>query len=113
MDFNEYMDATADLAVYPEAGEGTVSAVTYTVMGLVGEAGEVANQAKRILRDDNETLTPDRLEKLKKELGDVLWYVARACDELDLDLEDVAVTNIARLEERKKHGTLHGEGDDR
>jgi NTP pyrophosphatase (non-canonical NTP hydrolase) len=111
--FNEYMEATRETAVYPDAMEGTVDAILYVGLGLASEAGEVAGELKRIVRDDAGTVTLRRTERLVKEIGDALWYAARLADELDLDLDDIAETNIARLLERKKHGTLKGEGDDR
>lgn len=111
--FNEYMEETRQTAVYPDATEGTIDAVLYTALGLASEAGEVCGAVKRILRDDDGHLTADRKDQIIKELGDTLWYAARLADELDLDLDDIADTNIERLLQRKKHGTLKGEGDDR
>lgn len=112
-EFNDYQDETLKTAVYPEAGDGTVEAVTYTVLGLTSEAGEVASLMKRVYRDHDGEINADTIEKFKKELGDVLWYVSRCAEELDLALDDIAVTNLERLAQRKAHGTLKGEGDDR
>lgn len=111
--FNEYAEETDKTAVYPDAGEGTIDAVTYATMGLVGEAGEVANQMKKVLRDDNGEVTPERLVKIKKEIGDTLWYAARIARELDLDLDEIAESNIEKLLARMKSGSLRGDGDDR
>lgn len=113
MKFGEYQTATDETAVYPDAGEGTIESVTYAVLGLNGEAGEVAEQLKKALRDDNGRITESRLAAIKKEIGDVLWYLARTCTELDLDLQEVAEENIDKLTRRKAEGSLHGSGSDR
>lgn len=111
--FNDYQAETINTAVYPEAGEGTADALSYVALGLVGEAGEVANQAKKILRDDNGEVTEERKDKLAKEIGDVLWYIARMADELELDLDEVATENLSKLQDRQRNNRLRGSGDDR
>lgn len=85
----------------------------YTALGLASEAGEVAGKVKKIYRDNKGVLDEERKKILKKELGDVLWYVAQLCTDLDLSLDEVAQFNIDKLSERKKIGTIHGDGDDR
>lgn len=111
--FREYQTETETTAVYPDAGEGTLDAVTYTTLGLAGEAGEVAEQIKKMLRDDDGELNDAREKKIVKEIGDVLWYAARLAAELDLDLDEIAVENLAKLQARKTNNTLHGEGSSR
>lgn len=85
----------------------------YTALGLAGEAGEVAGKIKKIYRDNDGVLDEKRRQILKKELGDVLWYVAQLCTDLDLSLDEVAKYNIEKLATRKKIGTIRGDGDDR
>ncbi len=75
--------------------------------------GEVAEKIKKVIRDDNFEITEERRETLKKEIGDVLWYMAQLCTELDLSLEEVARLNIDKLQSRKKRDVLHGDGDER
>ena len=87
--------------------------VYYTAMGLAGEAGEVANKAKKIFRDDTHFLYRDRKDAIKKELGGVLWYAAMMAKECGLTLDEIAETNVAELKRRKEEGTIHGDGDDR
>lgn len=111
--FNEYQQETDSTAIYPDAGMGTTEAVTYVALGVAGEAGEVAEQIKKLLRDDDGNLTSEREAKIKKEIGDVLWYLARMCVELDFELDDVAVDNLAKLQSRQRTGALHGEGSSR
>lgn len=111
--FKEYQEAAETTAVYPEAGEGTIGAISYVALGLVGESGEVAEQIKKAIRDDNGRISQERLDKVEKEIGDVLWYISRLCSELDLDMDEVAVTNLDKLSSRKSAGLLNGSGSDR
>lgn len=109
LSLTEYQAATRDTAIYPRAS--AASTQTYCTLGLTGEAGEVANEVKKIYRDDGWTLTGERKAKLRDELGDVLWYAARLADELGLDLGEIAERNLERLAARKTAGTLRGGGD--
>ena len=87
--------------------------LVYPTLGLTNEAGELAGKVKKIFRDKDGVISPeDRLE-LKKELGDVLWYLAQICTELDLSLEDVAAANLQKLFSRLERGVIGGEGDER
>jgi NTP pyrophosphatase (non-canonical NTP hydrolase) len=90
-----------------------MDAVSYTVLGLIGEAGELANTYKKVMRDDNYIITPDRMERMAGEIGDVLWYAARLSDELGLNLNVIALDNLFKLKDRQKRGTLPGSGDTR
>ena len=132
LSFSTYEAEVMPLAFYPGRGTGSI---TYTALGLAGEAGEVlekveglglenpakgvvsasrvAEHAKKALRDDGETVTPERREKIVNELGDVLWYITATAAELGLTLEDVARANIKKLVDRSRRGVLSGEGDKR
>lgn len=112
--FDEYQEGTRRTAIYPgSAGqEGTLhDAVTYLALKLNGEAGEVAEKIGKFLRDG--TAWADLVVDLEKELGDVLWYITRLADELDIDLITVAGQNLRKLRDRQERGTLQGSGDDR
>lgn len=85
----------------------------HRVLGLVGEAGEVAEIIKKLVRDHNTDLTRLNREAMQKELGDVLWYVATLADYLDMSLADIASQNIAKLADRQTRGVLRGKGDNR
>lgn len=106
--FNEYQEAAIATAIY---GEG--NAINYPILGLTGEAGELANKYKKVLRDDGGILTPEKNIELRDELGDVLWYCAALARDLGCSLEDIATLNIAKLKARKAAGTLRGSGDKR
>ncbi|MFN4091661.1 MAG: nucleoside triphosphate pyrophosphohydrolase family protein [Brevundimonas sp.] len=114
---NEYQQLTGDTAIYP--GKGTPLGLIYCGLKLAGEAGEVAEKIGKAIRDDGlfgddmHEITPERREALKGELGDVLWYVARAARELGYDLSDIAQGNIDKLSDRKARGVLGGSGDNR
>jgi NTP pyrophosphatase (non-canonical NTP hydrolase) len=87
--------------------------LAYPALGLAGEAGEVAEHAKKAIRDDGAEITEERRAAMAKELGDVLWYVAQLATELDLDLGEVAEGNLEKLLSRQRRGMLHGSGDER
>lgn len=112
MKFSEYQAATGATAIYPDAGEGTWDAISYVGLGL-GEVGEVQGKLKKIIRDHGGDCPPDLERAIKKELGDALWYVARLCVELDLDMDEIALANLEKLDDRKDRGVLGGSGDNR
>ena len=87
--------------------------IVYPTIGLINEAGEVAEKIKKIFRDQNGQITEEDKQSLKNELGDVLWYLTQICTELDLTLEEVAETNIAKIFSRQERGKLGGDGDNR
>jgi len=107
--FGEYSELAWTTAIYPKAGTD----LSYPALGLAGEAGEVAEKVKKIIRDKNGRMTKQDREAIAKELGDVLWYVNALCRTIGVSLPEVAVRNIEKLFSRKDRGELHGEGDDR
>lgn len=109
MELNEYQRLSRRTAMYPRGA----SSLTYPVLGLTGEAGEVAEHVKKTIRDDGGELTPARRQALAKELGDVLWYLAQLATELDLELDAVAQGNLEKLLSRQQRGVLSGSGDER
>lgn len=72
----------------------------YCCLALAGEAGEVANEAKKMLRDSHGKLTDKRRDRMIDELGDCLWYVTMAADRIDCTLEVIANLNIQKLRNR-------------
>lgn len=109
MDFEEYQK----LAKKTSLNVKIDSSFVYPTLGLVSEAGEIAGKVKKIYRDNNGILDQERKETLEKEIGDVLWYIAELCTELNISLDDVATLNIKRLASRQQRNTLHGDGDNR
>lgn len=111
MDLDTYAEQARQTAVYPNAGTGATDALAYATLGLAGEAGELANKVKKILRGDPRGW--DTREAMISELGDVLWYVAALAGELGISLDDVATLNLAKLADRASSGTIKGDGDNR
>src|ERR1017187_9061166 len=81
------------------------------VLGINGEAGEVAEKVKKIIRDKDGKITENDKRELAKEIGDVLWYLAVFAHDLGYSLDDVAATNLKKLQSRKSRGALQGSGD--
>lgn len=128
---DEYQSAAIGTAIYP--GQGTALGLSYVALKLNGEAGEFAEHLGKAIRDDAlgqdmevqihseldttairpVPLTDGRRDLLKKELGDVLWYVAAGAAELGVTLNDIATENLTKLASRKARGVLGGAGDNR
>ncbi len=87
--------------------------MAYPALGLAGEAGEVAEHAKKAIRDDAGVVSEERREAMAKELGDVLWYVSQLASELGLELDEIAPANLEKLLSRQRRGVLSGSGDER
>ena len=87
--------------------------IVYPTMGMINEAGEVAGKVKKIFRDRGGEVSEADREALKQELGDVLWYLAQICTELDLSLQEVAEANLVKLFSRLERGQIRGDGDER
>ena len=109
MDMNEYQYKARKTALYPNAGNNVV----YPTLGLAGEAGEVTDKVKKILRDHGGVFDDSAKESIMLELGDVLWYISQLSSELGFDLEFVAQKNIEKLTSRFKRGKISGDGDTR
>ena len=109
MNFDNYQREARKTAIYPDKNKNFI----YPTLGLVGESGEVAEKIKKILRDKNGTFDYESKLSLKKELGDVLWYLSNLCDELEFSLSDVAKENLEKLNLRLSRGKISGSGDDR
>ena len=99
-----YQEFTRTTARYPEE-----IAISYLLLGLCSEVGEVADKFKKLIRDGGEI----DVEAVSNELGDVIWYMTRLADEMGLSLEEVINQNVRKLSDRKARGTLKGSGDDR
>jgi len=85
----------------------------YFALGLAGETGEVVEKIKKFYRDDKEEITKERLEDIKQELGDTLWYLSTLAAAFDLKLEDIAAANLQKLALRELTNKIHGDGDNR
>lgn len=110
MTFDEYQKQALKTAVnHPhEQLDKTIWA-----LGIAGEAGEVAEKWKKIVAYREGVVTEEDKAEIKKELGDVLWYVAVFAEKLGINLDDVATTNAQKLADRQKRNIIKGAGDNR
>ena len=108
MDVNVYQEKAVATAIYPETHK-----ITYPALGMAGEAGEVANKVKKIIRDGKKSLPDDWQQQLASEIGDVLWYCAALARDLDMSLATIMAANLDKLKTRQEQGTLGGSGDKR
>ncbi|MFA6252004.1 MAG: nucleoside triphosphate pyrophosphohydrolase family protein [Candidatus Paceibacterota bacterium] len=109
MTFQEYQEEARKTAIYPNLGDNFI----YPTLGLVGEAGEVAEKIKKVIRDDDYKISDEKRAEIVKEVGDVLWYIANLSAELGISLEDVASGNLEKLKSRQQRNELKGSGDNR
>ena len=107
-DFNAYQRMAAKTAIYPDEHR-----IMYPALGLAGEAGEVANKVKKLIRDGPDGRPDDWREQISSEIGDVLWYCAALATDLNLTLGMIAAMNEKKLSARKEAGTIGGSGDTR
>ena len=103
LNFSEYQSKAGETAVYPDE-----TPLQYLALGVVGEAGEIADKIKKKERDGE----LDRKD-LSKEIGDVLWYLSQLAGELDMDLGEIAEQNIDKIQDREKRDKISGSGDNR
>jgi len=110
MNFKEYQKKASTTAFHPKK-----YSIIYPALGLGNEAGEVMGKIKKWLRGDDGKgrMNRERKEALKEELGDVLWYLSALSSDLNLSLDGIAKSNIAKLKSREKRNVLKGDGDKR
>ena len=108
LSFNQYQERAAETAIYPKD-----LGLYYTALGLAAEAGEVASEVSKLIRDDNGILTPERRNKLKGEVSDCYWFIAMITTELEFTMEEIAQYNLDKLADRKARNVLRGSGSDR
>ena len=102
--FDAYQEAARKTSFCPPEHK-----ITYPAMGLTGEAGELANKVKKLMRGD--TNRDELIDGIKAEMGDILWYLSALADDIGVNLSDVASDNIAKLASRHARDTLRGAGD--
>lgn len=105
---NEYQDMAIETAIY-----GAGHKIVYPALGLAGEAGEVANKVKKVLRDKDGVFTEEAKREIAFEIGDALWYCAALARDLGYTLEEIARSNIEKLNSRKDRNVISGSGDNR
>lgn len=120
MDLTSYKNFTDKTAIYQESiqsispdNKNKCLELSYVLLGLSGEVGEINNVAKKIIRDSNGEISESITNTLKKELGDVFWYTARLCKILNVSMDEVIEQNVLKLSKRLEAGTIKGSGDNR
>jgi NTP pyrophosphatase (non-canonical NTP hydrolase) len=103
---NEYQKKALETAIYDMP-------IFYPALGLCGEAGEVADKVKKVIRDNNGEFSDEIKLEIAKEIGDVLWYCATLAKDLGYDLSTIAEMNYEKLKSRKTRGKIGGNGDNR
>ena len=106
--FDAYQTEAKETAIYPHNMK-----ILYPALGLTGEAGEVANKVKKLVRDGLDNMPPDWREQIAGELGDVLWYSSAIATDLNMSLGQIAMSNRNKLNSRKERGKIGGFGDTR
>lgn len=94
MTLNEYQKKAVSTAIYPVSAK-----LIYSILGLKGEVGEVAEKMKKILRDNDGIISEDKKKEIAKDLG--------------MSLDDIAQLNVEKLQSRKERGQIKGSGDNR
>ncbi|MGH7192840.1 MAG: nucleoside triphosphate pyrophosphohydrolase family protein [Candidatus Saccharimonadales bacterium] len=110
MNFNDYQKR-ALTTVISEGNE--FNDLLHWVLGINGEAGEVAEKVKKIIRDKGGKVSQDDKRELGKEIGDVLWYLAVFAHHLGIEFDDIATANLKKLADRQSRGVIGGTGDNR
>ena len=108
MKLNDYQKMALETAIYPHEYK-----VIYPALGMAGEAGEVADKVKKIIRDNSSKINNEKALEIAKEIGDVLWYCATMANDLGFDLETIAKMNYEKLRSRQQRGVISGNGDNR
>jgi len=106
--FYEYQQESKNTAFYPKN-----TSIPYCALGLCGEAGEVAEKVKKVMRDKSGNFGVSETNELVSEMGDVLWYLSQLATELGVSLGDIALENLCKLQSRQRRGKLGGSGDNR
>jgi NTP pyrophosphatase (non-canonical NTP hydrolase) len=114
MTFNDYQQKALVTDTF-DSGDRSIDSKAFfaKILGLVGESGEIAEKFKKIYRDQDGKITHEQVESLKKELGDVLWYLDVLSEYLGIPFDEIAQQNINKLHSRKKRNVIKGSGDNR
>lgn len=108
MELNTYQD---NARVFRRSETFGDKKIIYPTLGLTGESGEVADKVKKMIRDNNGTLTDEQRKAIALELGDVMWYVAALADDLEFSLEEICQMNLDKLTSRLERNKIQGSGD--
>lgn len=108
MELSEYQEAALTTAKY---GKG--ESIIYPTLGLCGEAGEISEKVKKVLRDKGGDFSSEERLEIAKEIGDVLWYCSALAHDIGFSLEHIAELNLEKLKSRMLRDKISGSGDNR
>lgn len=108
MDMGDYQKQAKAFMIYPESEK-----ITYPILGLVSEAGEVADKYKKIIRDKDGVMSDEDRVEMLKEIGDVLWYLSAICTDINMPLHQASLMNLQKLNSRLSRNVIKGSGDNR
>lgn len=91
MDIDDYQQHALKSVAITQKG---IPALAHRTLGLTGEAGILANQLKKVIRDKNGLPEENDTQEVKRRLGDVLYYVATLADYFGLTLSEIAEQNM-------------------
>ena len=108
MTLDQYQEEALKTAIYPEDKK-----IIYPTLGLTGEAGEVAEKVKKVIRDNNQEFTDEKKRQIALEISDVLWYCAALSHDLGYTLGEIGQMNVDKLASRQQRNKIGGSGDER
>lgn len=108
IDFKTYQSKAKETSQNTIIGNNSLM---YPILGLIGETGEIAEKIKKIYRDKDGLFSNEDFELLKKEIGDVLWYISELATQFNFSLSEIAEINIEKLQSRKARNVINGDGD--
>ena len=111
MDFDAYQEQATKTATFD--GKQKEYQLMYLTLGVTGEAGEIAEKVKKLMRNDDGLISDEKRDELKREIGDVLWYLSQLSRVLGFPFSEAAEANIAKLADRKARGVIKSTGDNR
>lgn len=110
MTLDEYQKEALVTAVFTD---DEFKDLAHWVFGITGEAGEIAEKFKKIVRDKEAIIGDTDRDEIIKEIGDVMWYLAVLAKQLDVSFDEVGKRNIAKLRDRQNRNKIQGSGDNR
>src|SRR5665213_2206892 len=104
MDMDEYQKkALESIAITQKS----IAALAHRSLGLSGEAGIIANQLKKVIRDHEGKLSSEDIAERQKRLGDVLYYLSALAEYCGLSLSEIAKQNLEQSSRFKKERNMH------
>lgn len=99
MEMNDFQREALESVAFKQKD---ITALAHRSLGVAGEAGELANVIKKIIRDKNGEATDEDISKITEKLGDTLYYVAVLAEYFNITLEQAAAKSLEKSEEFRK-----------